>query len=242
MRGQGRRPCCPRPQCGDTGQLAWPVAPQLPCLSDALRTLLHPPRAVGSHPALPQRPGAFHLGHQETLDGEGLCPGQQSPAPSLPLPEVLDGETWSLFSSRLLPLLSAQARPCPREPRCGSLAPGRPSSRPASSHLRLLSVNWGEGSLLPCLLALVGGLQPPGSLCIGHVAVPREPGAGLRRRVRGDDRGWPTGPPEGPLSMEVRGSPQAGRAVGWKGEGPRLPGDPGQRPHLRPASSHLDDR
>lgn len=36
--------------------------------------------------------------------------------------------------------------------------------------------------------------------------------------------------------MEVRGSPQAGRAVGWKGEGLRLPGDPGQRPHLRPAA------
>lgn len=114
--------------------------------------------------------------------------------------------------------------------------------RPASSHLRLLSVNWGEGSLLPCPLALVGGLRPPGSLCVGHVAVPRQPGAGLRRRVGGDGRGRPTGPPEGPLSMEVRGSPQAGRAVGWKGEGPRLPGDPGQRPHLRPASSHLDDR
>lgn len=60
--------------------------------------------------------------------------------------------------------------------------------RPASSHLRLLSVNWGEGSLLPCPLALVGGLRPPGSLCVGHVAVPRQPGAGLRRRVGG---GWP---------------------------------------------------
>ncbi|KAJ8791823.1 hypothetical protein J1605_020545 [Eschrichtius robustus] len=60
---------------------------QLPCLSDALRTLRHPLRAVGSYPALPQRLGAFHLGHQETVDGKGLCPGQQSPAPSLPRPE-----------------------------------------------------------------------------------------------------------------------------------------------------------
>ena len=79
--------------------------------------------------------------------------------------------------------------------------------RPASSHLRSLSVNWGEGSLLPCPLGLMGGLRSPGSLCVGHVEVPREPGTGLRRRVRGGDRRRPTGPPEGPLSMEVRESP-----------------------------------
>ena len=162
MRGQGRRPCCPRPQCGDTGQLAWPVVPQLPYLSDALRTLRHPPRAVGSYPALPQRPGAFHLGHQETVDREGLCLGQQSPAPSLPRPEVLDGETWSLFSSRFLPLLSARAWPCPRVPRCGGLAPGRPSPPPC-----LFSP--------PVAVCELGRRQPPAlpPWAHGRPAVPR---------------------------------------------------------------------
>lgn len=50
--------------------------------------------------------------------------------------------------------------------------------RPASSHLRLLSVNWGEGSLLPCPLALVGGLRPP------RVTLRRARGGAERARRR----------------------------------------------------------